>query len=122
MGTVITTSALTIAPDAVTAIESARAAATIVHAVLGSPSPDITLRPATARAGRLEMWFTGPGGETRSKDAVNALSAAASFTLTRDDLTTLSMTFVVQGGISRALDTATRAAWIVQCEFQEVSP
>ncbi|MBN9207282.1 MAG: hypothetical protein J0H96_01300 [Microbacterium ginsengisoli] len=117
MASTITTSSTTITPDAVDGFESQRAAGTLVHPILGSSSPDITLRPARLRSGTLRLVFLS---ETAAKAAEDALSAAAVFTLTTDR-TTLPSTLVITDRITRALDDATRAAWIVTVGYQEVT-
>lgn len=119
--TTITTGASTITPSIVTTYEARRAAQTIVHVILGSPEPDVSLRPALRRSGRIELGFAGPTCEADSNAAAGVLAGASVFTLTDPDRATHNMTFVVTGDIPRALEDTTRNAYTVAFEFQEVS-
>lgn len=121
MPTTITTGASTITPTLVLGYSADREAQTIVHEILGSASPDVTLRPGKLRSGRLELGFQGATSQANSKTAADLLSGAATFNLVSTDLTTIPMPFVVQGTVTRELEDASRNAWIVSFDFQETA-
>lgn len=122
MATTITQGASTITPTVVLGWQGNREAQTIIHYVLGDAVPDATLRPASRHSGRLSLGFQGASSETNSKTAETLLSGAVgSFTLVSTERSSLNMVFVVTGTITRELEDATRDAWIVSFDFQEVS-
>lgn len=114
----ITHSTGTITPDIIDGYRGSREARTLTHTVLGKQSPDITLRRAGLRSGRLSLVF---GVEDDARAAEEVLALPQVLTLVPDDRPTLGMTFVVAGGtIDTTLDDQTRDAWIVDVPFQEV--
>lgn len=118
----ITGGAAPINPDVVLGYESEREPGSIAHPILGSSSPDATLRPAQMRSGSLTLGFIQATAEADSSAAESNLSAAASFTLTESDRSTVGMRFIVTGPIRRALDPETRAAWTVAFDYTEIAP
>lgn len=121
MATTITSGASTITPTQVLGYKAAREAQTIVHNILGVSAPDVTLRPASLRSGRLELGFQGASAQANSKTAADLLASAATFNLVSTDLTTIPMPFVVQGTVERELEDGSRAAWIVSFDYQETA-
>lgn len=117
----ITSGASTITPTIILDYSSDREAQSIVHPILGSSNPDITLRPASLRTGRLALGFQGSSSETDSKTAVDLLSTAATFNLVSPDRSTIPMLFVVQGRVSRDLEDVSRDAWLVTFDYQETT-
>lgn len=118
----ISTGAAIITPSIVLGYQSAREPRTIIHDILGRESPDVTLRPASLRAGTLSLGFEGDGAEASSRTAEALLSAASTFTFSEDGVASVAMTFVVSGSsISRELENETRAAWIVSFGYQEIA-
>lgn len=122
MTTTITTGATVITPTIVLGYEESREAQSIVHPILGSTTPDVTLRPAVLRTGRLSCGFSGATSETLSKSAADTLAGASTFALADTDRATVAMTFVVPQGsqVTRTLEDETRNAWVVSFDFQEV--
>ena len=119
MTTTISDGTNTTVPDLVLGYESTRETGTIVHAIIGSASPDVTLRPAMLRTGRLALFYT-------TKDAAFAAeamhNAASSFTIADTDVPDIGMTYVLAGQLGQALEDTTRARWILTVPFQEISP
>lgn len=109
-----------VAPVLVDGYESTREALTVVHQVVNKTFPDVTLRAAGPRKGRLRMLF-----ETEA-DAVNAfavLSVPQAFTISDPDVPGMAMRFVIaEGDLSIGLDDETRAVWWVEVPFVEVAP
>lgn len=112
----------TIAPQSITGVSEWRSAGNIVHPIIGRPSPDVTLRPAVMRAGKMTLGFTGPAAEADSNTAVGLLAAGSVFALSNDARTSFDMWFVVaeNGRIVRELNL-TRTAWTVAVDYQEVA-
>ena len=102
-------------PELVEEYESHSRAGTIVHDIVGRPAPDVTLRPAGTRYGRLRMTFTD---EAAAWDAEQALRSAAVFEWT-SPLPTTSMTFVPQEDITRRWVSTGR--WIVDTGYREIT-
>ncbi|WP_157540754.1 hypothetical protein [Microbacterium sp. XT11] len=120
MSTVIVHSAGTITPKVVQGFESARAARTIVHTILGRADPDITYRPAALRSGTLTLVFAN-GADAAAAEAV--LVMPQTFTLSDTAVPQVAMKFVVAGGdVVRTLDDGTRTVWTVKIPFREVAP
>ena len=121
MSAQITGGPTTIAPDAVEGYESNREGGTLVHPILGG-APDVTLRQAQLRAGKLVLKFVSATGEADSKTAEDSLSSAAVFTFSETSAATIGMRFVVpdSGGVRRALSAQTGRVWAVTVDFQEV--
>lgn len=116
----ITIGATTITPTLIDGYESTRESRNIVHPIIGTASPDVTIRPAMLRRGTLRLLFTTEAAAKTAEDThANATEPA---TLVAPEASTVDMTYVVDGRISRALDEATRRAWIVLVDFQEVEP
>lgn len=122
MTALITGGAASITPDVVLGYESARAAGSIAHPILGSGSPDVTLRPAQMRSGSLTLGFIQATAEADSSAAEANLSAVAAFTLTESARATVGMRFIVTGPIRRALSSDTRATWTVTFGYTEIAP
>lgn len=116
--TTITHSAGTIIPEVVHGFTATRAPGTLVHTILGSPNPDVSLRPAAPRAGTLELVFA------TATDAVAAESVIVVpqvLTITDPDVSQIGMDFVVTGGaIELELDPATVKVWLLRVPFLEV--
>lgn len=108
---------IVIEPVLVDGYESTRTTGSLVHPILGLPTPEVTLRPAQLRTGTLRLVFPG---EFVSADAETQLSVGGVFTLKSSDRVTVIMDFVPFGKITRALDDETRDVWIVSVDFQEV--
>lgn len=110
----------TVTPLLVDGYEATRDARSVVHEVAGKTFPDVTLRPAGSRRGRLRMLFAT---ETDATAAYAALSAQRVFMLTEADLPGIEMRFVIADGeMLIGLDDEGRRRWWVEVPFVEVSP
>lgn len=119
MSTIITSGSETITPVLVTGYGSSRESANIIHTVLGSPNPDVTIRPAALRSGTLSLLFDD---EAESLAAELLHTTGQTFAVVSTERASVEMTYVVgRGTIDRELDDATRDAWIVRVPFQEVT-
>ncbi|WP_295012489.1 hypothetical protein [uncultured Microbacterium sp.] len=119
MTTTITAGTATITPLLVEGYTAARDGGALVHRILGSSAPDVTLRPAGMRTGSLVLLFDVEG---TARAAWTALSGAVVAVLTDTDRA-IGMSFVVPDGqpLSLALDDVTRRHWHLTVPFQEVS-
>lgn len=117
--TTISDGTTTITPILIDGYESTREAGNVVHKILGTPVPAISLRAAGLRTGRLTALLESRAAALALE---NVLAGANLLTFTDTD-TTLSMTFGLDGdgGIVTRLDPATRRRWTVAWDFQEVT-
>lgn len=120
MTTLIITPAGTFAPVLVEGYEASRSGGTLVHEIIGRADPDVTLRPAGMRTGKLTLLFAD---EAAAHAADGALSAGIVVTLV-DDARSIGMSFVIPNGqqITLTLDDTTRNHWHLSVPFQEVAP
>ncbi len=118
----ITGGASPVYPNMILGYESTRDGGSLVHPILGTSNPDVSLRPAKLRGGTLKLAFLAESAESDSKSAEDQLSSATVFTLLDDDRTTVGMQFIVSGPIRRLLDPESRRAWTVEVEYTEVEP
>jgi len=117
--TTISDGTTTITPILIDGYESTRASRNVVHAILGTPNPSVSLRPAGLRTGRLSALFENRAAAVALE---NVLAGAHVFTFTDTD-TTLSMLFVLDGDgqIITRLDPDTRRRWTVEWAYAEVT-
>lgn len=97
--------------------ESSREIANVLHQIIGRPSPDVTLRDAKLRTGRLALSFPD---ETASFSAEEALSGGRVWSL-QSDVATATMTFVLDPRDTLARRVETTGRWVVSFGWQEVS-
>lgn len=121
MATAIVSGSFVIEPQVVLNISTDQTSGVIVHPILGRANPDVTIRPAGLRTGTIEMGFAGPYSEAESEATRAAHATGAVFALTSDDRETYEMFYVPSGRISRELEDASRDAWIVRVDYQEVA-
>jgi hypothetical protein len=112
--TYVTNGADTFTPTVVDGYDSARESRSIIHNILGRETPDVTIRPAALRAGTLRIVFD----EAASKACEDAHATGVVFSLV-SDLGTIEMSYIAAGRIARSIDK-TRAAWILEVDYQEV--
>lgn len=116
-----------IQPRSLTEYRTRRESGNIVHPILGKPYPDITLRPAAARSGSIEMRLpveaSGWGRRGTWAEECLARGEVCSIinTLTSSLKNEVWMFFVVTGDISKELDP-TKTEWVVKFDFQEIEP
>lgn len=120
MSTAISYDGGLIEPTAVLRYESSRDGGNIIHPILGRSNPDVTFRDQQLRTGTLSLGFAGDTSEDDSLTAFNAHAAGIVFTLASTDLSSIEMSYVVSGPVTRTLDVP-NAAWIVDVTYQEVS-
>lgn len=115
--TTVTSGASTLTPLLVDGFRAERAAANLVHTIIGSNAPAVTLRTARLRTGTLNFLCA----DLTAALAIEALHAAASIvTLADTDLPPLGMAYIVSGSLTLEVDDSTRSRWWVRVEFQEV--
>lgn len=118
--TTLSNGTVTITPELVTGYETMRTARTIAHDVIGRPDPDVTLRAAGTRKGRLELLFVD---EASANQAAQLHAAASVWTLADPDLSTIGMLYVVAAGdITSSLEDQSRELWLVSVPYLEVLP
>lgn len=121
MATLITSGANVISPTIVLGFTSTRASMNNIHDVVARANPDVSLRPAGLRSGTYELGFAGDTSEMDSFIAEALLATPVVFTVVSDERTTVQLSFVLSGNLTRALETETRDAWIVSFDWQEVT-
>lgn len=120
MGTTISrsTDAETVTPELVlNAWESQDEPGTIVHPILGSEWPDVTLRPAQARTGTLRLLFA----TSADAESARVFHRAPAVFLTASTLAWVPAAYVPAGPI-HPIQQETRTRWILEVPFQEVAP
>lgn len=119
MSTTISDGTTTLTPILVDGYESKRESMTIVHTIIGSPEPAVTLRPASMRSGTLSVVV----GASRSLALqFEAMLGAGRVCTIADTTVDVAMSFVVVDELTVALDDTTRSVWVVSFDFQEVAP
>jgi hypothetical protein len=119
MTTTITSGINTIAPHLVLGWSSNQESRTVVHAIMDRPDPDVTLKPASARTGTLQLLFLS----ATAADAARALlGTGAIFTVAGAETWLDGFRFVPAGTLGAALEDATRGLWVVAADFAEVLP
>lgn len=105
-------------PASVTTWATSQTSRNVIHDIIGRADPDVTLKPASSRAGTLEMLFTSQSG---AETARGILSKLGVFTITTADPAWLNgFKFVIQGEVAVALDSTTQNAWVLTAGFKEV--
>jgi hypothetical protein len=109
----------TVTPILVDGYTSTRESGNVVHTIISSVSPEVTLRAARLRTGTLRLLFATQA-EALVGEALHALPVV--LVLADPDVSGINMSYVAHGNIEVSLDDATRTAWIVSVDFQEVTP
>lgn len=107
----------TVAPLLVLGWSASNPLRSVVHAVLGSTVPDVTLRPSGDRTGTLEVLCED---EAQANEVVALHTQGVVYTLTEDVLTSISMDYVVAGEVVATLEDQTRRRWVVSIPYAEV--
>ncbi|MDP4333551.1 carbohydrate binding domain-containing protein [Curtobacterium sp. A7_M15] len=89
----------------------------IVHDVLGTPWPAITLQPAGPRTGTMSALFTS---ELDAADFFTMLRGTAVLTFSDTDTLTTAMQFVATDAIQMAPDSQDSRRWVVTFGYMEV--
>lgn len=118
MSTTITTGLDVMTPTVIDGYESTRRSSNIMHPILGSENVDVTYRPAKLRSGTLRMVFSS---EADALEAEFLHANGTVFTIASTDRTAIVMSYAVDGDITLRLDDETRAVWLLDVGYQEVS-
>lgn len=118
MTSVITSGAVTIAPELVLGYQSSRTTGNIFHDIIGRAEDVVTLRPAKFRTGTLRLFFLT---ENAAKAAEDAHAAATTFDYIDTDNTTTNMRYAVNGAVTREQAEGGKR-WIVNVDYKQVSP
>jgi hypothetical protein len=90
----------------------------VIHDLIGG-GVAVSLVAPRPRAGELGLLYAD---EMLANACAQLHTAETTFTLTETDRPTVSMTYVVDGTITIALDEDTQDDWIVTIGYQEVTP
>lgn len=112
-----TSGATTLTPLLIEGYRSTRDAGNLVHQIVASEWPAITLRPARPRTGRLRI-LCATLTEALAMEALHA--GAAVVQLVDAEVPARNMTYVSSGEISVALDERTLTKCYVSVDFQEI--
>lgn len=115
----ITHAGTTLLPTLVLGYKSRRISGNKTHTTVGSTDVGVTFKGAGLRTGTLVLLFPN---EAAALAAENLHSDVGTFVFTSDDLPLANMTYIPNGVIEAALDSATRLRWTVSIEYQEVLP
>lgn len=119
MTVTITCGAASASPELVLGYKSTRKARNLIHDIIDRDDPDVTLKPAGLRTGKLELFCL----DLAAALAMEALHASEGVCALEDtDLSSLNMSYVASGDITVELDGQTRTRWVVSVEYQEVTP
>lgn len=119
MSSTISDGTTTITPAEVDGYDSARPSRNLVHDIIGTTEPAVTLRGAGLRTGTLSCVMGTDRALATQLEAM--LSAPGVFTFATSDVADLGMSFIVAGDLHVQLDDDTRSVWIVAVPFQEVA-
>ncbi|WNM25245.1 hypothetical protein [Demequina capsici] len=118
MSTTVTDGVTTLTPILVTGWSSTRLARNVLHDIVGTEWPEVTLRPAAPRSGTLQLLCATLADGV----AMEAFHAQAKvLTLADPESAPLGMNYVASGRIDLDIDEDTRDKWIVSVEFKEVA-
>jgi hypothetical protein len=97
--------------------ESERTSGNVVHDVIGTGTPTVTLGEMSLRTGTLQYLCATRADATALE---NLHTQVGTVTLTEGDIGDVSMTYVCSGRVSVKLDDESRSVWTVSVDFQEV--
>lgn len=117
MTSTITYTGGSITPTLVLGYEARRENRNVIHELLDSPDPAVTLRPAGRLTGTLALFFTTHAAAVA---ADTAHKAARIFTFKDTDLPAANMRYVTTGTTSIVLDNG-RKRWTVSVPYQEIA-
>lgn len=111
----VTDGTTTLTPRLVLDYATVRLSRSIVHDVLGSPSPDVTLRPVSTRSGTLVL-FCLTRADAQAIEALHLTGAPLTFT----DPDAAPMRYVVAGAVVVTYLADTNR-WRVTVDYREVT-
>tara|TARA_R100000365_G_C2744982_1_gene73722 strand:- start:1463 stop:1825 length:363 start_codon:yes stop_codon:yes gene_type:complete len=103
-------------PTLVLGYQAARRGRNIIHDLIGDGIA-VTLIGSRLRSGTLALLYPAKA-DAFAAEAL--LASKATFTLTDTDVAEVGMSFVTDGDVTVELDDATRDAWVVSVDFQQV--
>lgn len=106
----------TTTPTLVLGFRASRAGRNIIHDLIGEGIA-VTLIGSRLRSGTLELLYPVKA-DAFAAEAL--LASKTTFTLTDTDVVEVGMSFVTDGDVTVELDDATRDAWVVSVDFQQV--
>lgn len=118
MSSTISNGVTSVTPTLITSYEHRRAVRTLVHDVIGSAVPDVTMRPARTRSGTLTALCASREDAT----ALDAMLASSSvLTVTSSDEARLDglRLVVADGEVTVRLEG--QRTWLVEWPYQEVT-
>lgn len=116
--TTITDGMTVLEPLLVLGYDTARESRNVIHKIIASATPVVTLRPAAPRKGTLALLFPN---EAAADLAMRVHSRAAVFDLDEPDLPRSNMRYVLDGNVARSLDPESQLVWIVTVDYQEIA-
>jgi hypothetical protein len=117
--TTLTDGIETVVPMMVLGWSGINANRTVIHPLIGSAEPDVTLRPSSTRTGTMAILCADEAEMIAVRDLH---TEGAVLTLTEDVVVSLDMTYVVSGDVTWELDTTTRTRWTVTVPYTEITP
>ncbi|MGA1838466.1 hypothetical protein VD659_16225 [Herbiconiux sp. 11R-BC] len=90
----------------------------IVHPLLNTAQPAVTLRTGGAKRGTLRLFYLN---EADALFAAQMHTGLAAFTILDSDHPALAMRYAVVGSVSVELDPSTMRRWVVSVDFQETA-
>lgn len=110
------TDSATIMPTRVISLQSRDEPQSIIHVVLGSSDPDVTLRPSLRPRGTMRLLFDT---QAEAEAARVFHRPAAVFSATSDDAI-LPASYVPSGGVEPVRYHAELDSWVLEVGFQEI--
>ncbi|GAB3408807.1 hypothetical protein GCM10027515_26550 [Schumannella luteola] len=105
--------------DLTTAYSVDRPSRIIVHDIIGSPDPAVTLQPAGLRTGRWQAIIGTDDALATKWDLL--LNSGRVLVLADSDKPRIGMVFVVTDASTLSLDTDDGTVWLIEFGFQEVA-
>lgn len=118
MTALITQGTATIVPQLVLNYRASRSSRNVLHELVESQDPAVTLRSTGLRRGTLQLLFAGP---VSAGTAATVLARTGLFAYSDSGNSSNNMSFYVDGDITKSQAEAGSAAWIVTVDFQETS-
>lgn len=117
MAVTVTDGTTDVLPRMVTGWRSRRRGGNVVHELVATENVDVTLRPAGLRRGTVE-YLCDTLADALNLEALHAGEVVLSVAFS--DAPALDMDYVVDGDVAVEIDDATRDAWLVLVDFQQV--
>jgi len=106
-------------PLIVTRNDYSRPNRNILHAIIGSNEPAVTLRELGLRKGTMQLRVADAAAEV---EATTILGSASVKTYTDSVTASESMSFVIDGDVRTSLDSVTLLRRVIEFDYAEVSP